>query len=190
MGRLVVLLIAALVTAQAAAQLPAKPTAQPTIMDMLQTAVKLVETALSAPDSGLALSSDPAFFSPRFLKYPKQRGWGMAYFVRMGKPLAPAAFDINCSTGALNMLTYGVAKSADGKTSPYACPLFVECTAQTTRTNGCFAVDMDVCVTRDGVARINKVSSASFATELDFKTPAKVSACSREAARRAKDQRR
>lgn len=186
MGRLVVLLIAALVMAQAAAQQPAKPEADPTVVDMMQRAMKHVEAVLAAPDTGIALSRDPAFFSPLFLKYPKQRGWGMAYFVRMGKPLAPATFGIKCSTGALNVLTYGVGKRADGKTSPYACPLLVECKAQTTRTNGCFAVDLDVCVRQDGIARINKVTGASFATELDFRTPAKVSDCSREAVRRAK----
>ena len=111
----------------------------------------------------------------------------MAYFVRMEKPVAPAALGIKCSAGGLTILALGIAKKSDGKSVPYACPLFAECTAQTTRTNGCFDVELDVCVTQDGVARINKVTGTSIAVEFDFKTPAKVSARSRELERLAKE---
>ena len=156
-------------------------------MELIQAALKQVEATLSAPKSGIELSRDPAFFSQRFLKYPKQRGWAMAYFVRMGKPVAPAAFGMKCSAAGLNILALGIAKKPDGKSNPYACPLFLECKAQTTRTNGCFDVDLDVCVTQDGVARINKVTGTSMAVEFDVKTPAKVSACSREAEWLAKE---
>jgi hypothetical protein len=104
-----------------------------------------------------------------------------------GEPLCDKCTDDRKGKPKVGMQIIRDAKKADGKSNPYACPLFLECKAQTTRTNGCFDVDLDVCVTQDGVARINKVTGTSMAVEFDVKTPAKVSACSREAEWLAKE---
>lgn len=143
---------------------------------------------LSAQKPGRDVAKDGKFFTSRFLKEPQRRGLAWPYFSQLTQPLTPAAFGASCSVDAFSAIALQVVPKPSPKSAYHPCRVRMECTAQTTRASGCFEVEVDVCLSTAGEARIDKITGMSKATEWDFKTPAKVSECSREAERRAKEQ--
>jgi hypothetical protein len=169
------------VAGSAAAQAPAKPT----LIEQLTRAHDVAIAMLSSPKPVADLASDAAFFSKRFRDYPARRGLGWPTLQAWGKAGTPPAFGGGCKTSTNDMMINSLAKAssqAKGGPAPQ-CGLMAHCTAHTARETGCYEIEMEVCLGPDGNPQIDQVTGGRKYTTWDFKTPAKETPCTREAAK-------